>query len=408
MQLTTVGQELWKGARKAELLQGAGADKPTLQARLRQLQQVEAFKRHGVAWSEIQALVGISRATYYRWKRRLKEEGLKGLAPRSRRPKRLRAKVHWTPELLIRVEALRKQNPTWGRWPIWLTLRKQGVTISERTVGRILAYLEAHGRVESVAAFLARSRRGKLGRRVKRPYAQRKPKGYEAKEPGYLIQVDTLTVTLGPGEVIKHFSAVDLATRFSLAEVHTRATANLAAGFLAHLVAQAPFPVKALQVDGGSEFMAEFEEACQRLGIRLFVPPPKRPKLNGHVERMQRTFRDEFYTRPLPSKIPELQRELNAYLDHYNRERPHRALGGLAPLEYLARMQAESVPKSVSDVLTDYIHFFLPTGHGIVGKQITLHARYALQQGSIPRRFLLRYVVAWLQRGEKEWKSNDY
>ena len=67
-------------------------------------------------------------------------------------------------------------------------------------------------------------------------------------------------------------------------------------------------------------------------------------KLNGHVERMQRTFRDEFYTRPLPSQIPELQRELDAYLDHYNRRRPHRALGGLAPLEYLARIRGEAVP----------------------------------------------------------------
>jgi len=345
VKLTTVGRELWSGARKAEQLREVGADNPTVQERLQKLKQVEAFRRHGVAWSEIQALVGISRATYYRWKRKLKDEGLKGLKPRSRRPRRLRQKVHWTPELLAQIEALRKQNPTWGRWPIWLALRKQGVTISERTVGRLLAYLERWGRVESVAAFLARSRRGKVKRKTRRPYAQRKPKGYEAKEPGDLIQVDTLSVTLGPGEVIKHFSAVDLFTRFSVAEVHTRATANLAAGFLAHLVAQAPFPVKALQVDGGSEFMAEFEETCQRLGIRLFVLPPKRPKLNGHVERMQRTFRDEFYTRPLPSRLPELQRELNAYLDHYNRERPHRALGGLAPLEFLAMLQEESVPK---------------------------------------------------------------
>ena len=77
----------------------------------------------------------------------------------------------------------------------------------------------------------------------------------------------------------------------------------------------------------------------------LFVLPPKSPKLNGHVERMQRTFRDEFYTRPLPSKIPELQQKLDAYLDHYNRRRPHRALNGLAPLEFLAMMQEESVPK---------------------------------------------------------------
>ncbi len=260
MQLTTVGREVWRGAKKAQALQETGAGNPTLQDRLQKLKQVEAFRKHKVDWPEIQALVGISRATYYRWKQRLREGGLKGLKPRSRRPRRLRGKVHWTPELLTRVEALRKQNPTWGRWPIGLTLRKQGVTISERTVGRILAHLEHWGRVESVASFLARARRGKVRRRLPRPYARRKPKGYVAPSPGDLVQVDTLTVTLGPGEIVKHFSAVDLSTRFSLAEVHTRATANLAAGFLTHLIAHAPFPVRAIQVDGGSEFMAEFEE----------------------------------------------------------------------------------------------------------------------------------------------------
>jgi transposase InsO family protein len=167
MQLTTVGREVWRGARKAQELNGAEAGDPTVQARLQKLKQVEAFRKHKVDWSEIQSLVGISRATYYRWKGRLREEGLK---PKPKRPKRLRQKIHWTPES---------------------------------------------------------------------------------------------------------------------------------------------------------------------------------PKLNAHVERMQRTFRDEFYTRPLPSKIPELQRELDAYLEHYNRRRPHRALGGLAPLEYLDRIRGEGSPQSL-------------------------------------------------------------
>jgi transposase InsO family protein len=344
MQLITVNRDVLRGARKAWELQDAEAGDPTVQERLQKLRQVEALRKHKEDWNEIQSVVGISRATYYRWKQQLRKEGLKGLKPKSKRPKRLRQKVHWTPELLMTVEALRKENPTWGRWPIWLALRKQGFAVSERTVGRILAYLEEHGRVESVAAFLARSRRGGVKGKVRRPYAQRKPKGYEVKGPGDLVQVDTLTVTLGPGEVVKHFSAVDLFTRFSLAEVHTRATANLAARFLSRLMACTPFPIRAVQVDGGSEFMAEFEEACQALGLKLFVLPPRSPKLNGHVERMQRTFREEFYTRPLPSQIPELQRELDAYLEHYNRRRPHRALGGLAPLEFLAMLRVESVP----------------------------------------------------------------
>jgi len=126
-------------------------------------------------------------------------------------------------------------------------------------VGRILSYLEAHGRIESVAAFLAPARRGKARKRARRPYTRRRPKGYEAKQPGDLVQADTITVPLGPGEMIKHFSAVHLATRFSLAEVHPRATVNLAAAFLTEFVTRSPFPIRTVQVDGGSELMAESE-----------------------------------------------------------------------------------------------------------------------------------------------------
>ena len=135
-----------------------------------------------------------------------------------------------SPELLAQVEGLRKENPTWGRWPIWLSLRKAGYTLSERRVGRILAYLEGQGRIERVASFLARARRGKSQRRA-RPYAQRRPPGYEVKAPGDLVQIDTLSVSLGPGQEVKHFCAVELSTRL---------------------------PIRAVQVDGGSGFMAAF------------------------------------------------------------------------------------------------------------------------------------------------------
>ena len=49
------------------------------------------------------------------------------------------------------------------------------------------------------------------------------------------------------------------------------ATAANAAHFLDALERRMPFPVKAIQVDGGSEFEALFEEECQRRGIKLFV-----------------------------------------------------------------------------------------------------------------------------------------
>ena len=44
-------------------------------------------------------------------------------------------------------------------------------------------------------------------------------------------------------------------------------------------------PGKAIQVDGGSEFYAGFEDACREKSIKLYFLPPKSSRLNGHVER---------------------------------------------------------------------------------------------------------------------------
>lgn len=129
MQLTTIGQEVRRGARLAQRLDEAGSGDPEVQERLRKLKLVQSLRNRQVDWPEIQELVGISRTTYYRWKSALQTQGLRGLRPKPRRPKRLRRKVHGSPELLGRVEALRKENPTWGRWPIWLILLKEGYTL---------------------------------------------------------------------------------------------------------------------------------------------------------------------------------------------------------------------------------------------------------------------------------------
>ena len=114
-------------------------------------------------------------------------------------------------------------------------------------------------------------------------------------EPGDLVQVDTLDVRPLPGVILKQFTARDVVSRWDVVEVRTRATANTATDFLSTLQARMPFPVRAIQVDGGSEFQAGFEQACQERGLRLFVLPPRSPKLNGAVERAQRTHTEEFY-----------------------------------------------------------------------------------------------------------------
>ena len=79
-----------------------------------------------------------------------------------------------------------------------------------------------------------------------------------------------------------------------------------------------------------SEFMAEFETACQGRGIALFVLSIRSPKLNGTVERASRTHTEEFYE--VSEAEPELadrRAALSAWETTYNTVRPHQALGYL-------------------------------------------------------------------------------
>ena len=205
---------------------------------------------------------------------------------------------------------VREQYPRWGKDKLAVVLRRAGWTVSTSMVGRILAKLKARGVLREAPRAAISTRK----RAFRRPYAVRKPKGYAVDQPGDLVQVDTLDVRPVPGVVLKHFTARDIVSRWDVLEARTRATAATAAGFLDRLVARMPFPVRAIQVDGGSEFQAVFEEACQARGIRLFVLPPRSPKLNGCVERAQRTHTEEFYeVTPFSLEIAALNRELLAW-----------------------------------------------------------------------------------------------
>ncbi|HET7093062.1 MAG TPA: integrase core domain-containing protein, partial [Thermomicrobiales bacterium] len=175
--------------------------------------------------------------------------------------------------------------------------------------------------------------------RHQRPYAVRKPKEHPVVHPGDLVQLDTMHLTPLPGVDRRQFTAVDVVSRFGVLGVRGSATAGTARDFLADLQARFPFPLKAIQVDGGSEFMAEFETACADQGIALFVLPPRSPKLNGRVERANGTSRREFwelYAGDLD--LPPLQDALRAWEHDYNHDRPHQALGYQTPAAFLAAL----------------------------------------------------------------------
>lgn len=76
------------------------------------------------------------------------------------------------------------------------------------------------------------------------------------------------------------------------------------------------------------------KELCQARGIRLFALPPLSPKVNGKVERANRTHKEEFYQcTDLAADLAELRVALRAWEKTYNTVRPHQALHYLTPEE---------------------------------------------------------------------------
>ncbi len=298
---------------------------------------LDYYRTHGRHVALTCRYFGISRQTFYRWRRRFDPQDLTTLEPRSHRPRRVRQPT-WSAELAQAVLRLREQYPRWGKDKLVVLLRRQGQGVSTSMVGRILARLKARGSLREPPPHRIVPRR----RPLRRPYAMRKPKDYRVEHPGDLVQVDTLDVRPLPGLVFKHFTARDVISRWDVIELHTRATAAIASRFLETLQARMPFRIKALQVDGGSEFAADFEMACRQRRLRLFVLPPRSPKLNGSVERAQRTHTEEFYeVSEAELTVPALNHALQGWERTYNTVRPHQALAYRTPQEFVTEWQRQ-------------------------------------------------------------------
>ena len=306
----------------------------------RRLRWMEFYLAHGRAVRLTCRHFGISSATFYRWWHRYDPRRLQSLEDdqRTRRPRRVR-QPQTPPGLVARIRAAREQFPRWGKVKLAVLLRRDGWPVSASTVGRTLTRLRGAGQlVEPAVVHVGRAR---WRRRRARPYAQRLPWAYVPHAPGDLVQIDATPIEVLPGLRRIHFSARDVVSRKDVLAAYDRSTSHAAATVLREAFGRFGCPVRAVQIDGGAEFKASFETACQALGIRLYVLPPRSPRLNGHVERAHRTHQEEFYDlQEIPEALDAHNMVLRDWEDIYNSVRPHQALGYLTPNEFIAQWQA--------------------------------------------------------------------
>jgi transposase len=284
----------------------------------------------GLTAEQAARAVGVARATLYRWEKRPER--------RSRRPHRLRPKT-WSSALVRAVERLRRDNPMWGKRKLAVLLRRDGFAVSISTVGRILACLVKRGAITPAPIL----RRKPGGRRIRftaaERHAKRLPRGLKPQRPGEVVQIDTLFVNVRPDKPIKHFTAYDPVAKWTVGRVATNASAQSAAALLDKLIAEAPFAIQDIRWRLGVP--RRLRSRLQGKEPRLYVLPPKRPELNGAVERAQSSCRYKFYAcYDLPARLDKLQAFVDAFAHRFNHVRPHDALDGKTPAEYLQTISA--------------------------------------------------------------------
>jgi putative transposase len=310
---------------------------PSAEAK-RRLLVVHWYEEHGRNARLTARHFGRSPDTVCRWVKSYQKHGPAGLETGDRRPRNVR-QPQTPPHVVQRVLELREENPGCGREKLHRLLLPEGISISPKGIDRVLARLKARGVLREPVRL----------RKAQKPHLQRlrRPHDLVADAPGVLIQMDSKYVQLPGGKTVFQFGAIDCFTRKRVVDLAPSLTSKEGARFLHKVISGFPFPVQAIQSDGGSEFLGDFTKTAAELHLTHYFNRPYYPQGNGRIERSFRTDDDEFYqVQDLPADFGGLKDALLAWNHRYESWRLHQALGYLTPDQFyqhwLSRKEAVS------------------------------------------------------------------
>lgn len=272
----------------------------------------------------------VSRAGFYRWKKRHDEHGEDGLKLRKPIAKDHPRRI---PEATVqKVLELRRSYHLGPQRIVWYMDRYHDTNISFSSVYRILVRNGVNRLPKHVGRRALHTRR------------------YAKKVPGHHVQMDVkvLSLTTDEGKRVRRyqFTAIDDATRIRALRIYNRHSQANAIRFFDYMLGRFPFRIHTVRTDRGHEWQALFHWHVEDQGIRHVYIKPRSPQLNGKVERSHRTDQEEFYQLLTYSDDVDLSKKLAVWEDFYNLHRPHGAHAGQTPYEALKNILVQ--PKSVS------------------------------------------------------------
>lgn len=254
------------------------------QQRYQRQRMVKYARNHSVTETAIR--YHVSRKTVYKWLSRY-DGSVGSLEDRSHRPKSS-PRSHTEKELRQIRRRLKKHK--------WSDLLLAYQELVERD-----GYQRSYGGFKRVAAKLKSSKPRK---------SKKKPKPYRrADYPGQKIQIDVKYVPsycVTDGKKYYQYTAVDECSRWAFREMYDEHSTYSSRDFLEKLIRNAPFPIREVQTDNGTEFtnrllvaksshLTLFESALSEMEIIYHRIQIATPRHNGKVERQHRTDEERFY-----------------------------------------------------------------------------------------------------------------
>jgi hypothetical protein len=183
---------------------------------------------------------------------------------------------------------------------------------------------------------------------------------YQMDRPGELVHVDVKKLARIPAgggwrvrgrEAVPHHyttkagydyihSAVDDNTRIAFSQIRADETGDSCAEFLlatAEAFADIGITIERVMTDEAKNYTVSkaFKRACSRLVIRHVTTGPYRPRINGKVERFNRTLAEEWAYKRLYRSNSHRKTAFYQWLWNYNHNRAHTALKGRSPMDSL-------------------------------------------------------------------------